>query len=351
MQPLSLFDPIQIDKLMLKNRIVMAPMTRSRSAADHTPTEIMVDYYRQRASAGLIITEGTSPCPEGDGYPRTPGIYTEKQVQMWSKVTQAVHAAGGKIYLQMMHVGRIAHPLNKEASAQTVAPSAISAEMDMYTDQDGMKKTVVPHALLTHEIPLIIASYQRATENAFKAGFDGVELHAANGYLPCQFLSSNTNLRTDQYGGSATNRIRFVIELLEAMSSVQGANKIGIRISPASRFNNILDANPAETYSVLLKALDTMDLAYVHSVRSPDPLFDVFRLVRDHYHGLSMINGGFDLKLAQEAFKTGLADMVSFGNLYISNPNLVERFKNNLSLTKPNPATFYTPGPKGYTDY
>jgi N-ethylmaleimide reductase len=347
----SLFDAIKLGSITLNNRIVMAPMTRSRSEPDHTPTDIMVEYYRQRATAGLIITEGTSPSPDGDGYPRTPGIYTQEQIAQWQKITQAVHEVGGKIFLQIMHVGRIAHPLNKAPSAKTVAPSAISAEMDMYTDQEGMKKTVVPHALSIDEISLVIEDYRRATQHALEAGFDGVELHAANGYLPCQFLSSNTNHRTDAYGGTAENRIRFVVELLKAMSSVKGADKVGIRISPQGSFNGINDANPAETYSTLLTAINPLNLAYVHSVRAPDPHFDVFTLVRNNYQGLSIINGGFTLDSAEVALESGLADMVSFGSLYIANPNLVERFKNHLELKKPNASTFYTPGPVGYIDY
>lgn len=347
----TLFDPIRIDGIELKNRIIMAPMTRSRAESDHTPTELMIEYYRQRAGAGLIITEGTSPSPNGEGYPRTPGIYTPKQFAEWTKITQAVHEAGGKIFLQMMHVGRIAHPLNKPAGSETVAPSAISAEMDMYTDQEGMKKTITPREIKTDEIPHIIEEYRLATQHAFECGFDGVELHAANGYLPCQFLSSNTNQRTDEYGGSAEHRIRFVLELLDAMTSVKGSEKIGIRISPAGNFNAIHDANPIETYATLLKAIDPLKLAYVHSMRAPNPDIDVFKLVRDNYHGLSMINGGFTLDMAQAAIESGLADMVSFGTLYISNPDLVERFKQHADLRKPDLGTFYTPGPKGYTDY
>lgn len=347
----SIFDPIHIHSLILKNRIAMAPMTRSRCKPDHTPTDIMAEYYAQRATAGLIITEGTSPSADGDGYPRTPGIYNQAQIAAWTKITQAVHASGGKIFLQMMHVGRIAHPLNKSISARTVAPSGISAEVDMYTDQEGMKKTVTPEVVDLNDIAQIIDDYKRATEHAFAAGFDGVELHAANGYLPCQFLSSNTNKRTDLYGGSVVNRIRFVVELLEAMSSVKGSERIGIRISPGGTFNAIADENPAESYSALLNAIDPMKIAYVHSVRSPDPNLDVFKLVREKFTGLSMINGGFTLDSAQTAIQCGLADMVSFGTLYIANPTLVDCFMHDLALKKPDQSTFYTPGPIGYTDY
>jgi N-ethylmaleimide reductase len=223
--------------------------------------------------------------------------------------------------------------------------------MDMYTDQEGMKKTVIPHALTIDEIREVIEEYRIATQNAFDCGFDGIELHAANGYLPCQFLSSNTNQRTDEYGGSAENRIRFVLELLEAMTAVQGPEKIGIRISPFSNFNVINDANPIETYTTLLKAIDPLKLAYVHSMRAPNPDIDIFKLVRDHYHGLSMINGGFTADMAEAAIESGLADMVSFGTSFLANPDLVERFKKHAELNKADAGTFYTPGPKGYTDY
>jgi N-ethylmaleimide reductase len=347
----SLFDPISLGGLELRNRIVMAPMTRSRATQDHTPIELMAEYYQQRAGAGLIITEGTAPSPDGEGYPRTPGIYTPEQCAGWKKITQAVHEAGGKIFLQIMHVGRIAQSLNKAANAKTVSASAIRAAGQMFTDKAGMQEMDMPRALETSEIPSVIADYKKATENAFQSGFDGVELHCANGYLPNQFLASGTNMRTDQYGGSVENRIRFVLELLDAMIAIQGPEKIGIRISPGGTFNDMSDANPVETYSTLLKALNPLKLAYVHTLRSPDKNIDAFKLVRDHYQGLSMINGGFTEITGEEAIASGLADLVSFGTSFLANPDLVERFKKHAALNKPNPATFYTPGNTGYTDY
>jgi 2,4-dienoyl-CoA reductase-like NADH-dependent reductase (Old Yellow Enzyme family) len=347
----TLFDPINIGKITLKNRIVMAPMTRSRASSDHIPNDLMVEYYRQRATNGLIITEGTSPHPNGDGYARTPGIYSSEQMSAWKKITAAVHEKDGKIFIQLMHVGRIAHPLNKSPDAQTVAPSAIQANTKMFTDQQGMQDMAIPRALHTEEIPDVIAQYQQATKNAFECGFDGVELHAATGYLPAQFLSSNTNLRTDQYGGSIDNRLRFVIETLTAMSRVNGSDKIGIRIWPGGEMNDIHDANPLETYTALIKALNPLNLAYLHTIKSSLAHIDAFKMSREHYQGYCMLNGGFTYDTAEEAIESGLADMISFGTLALANPDLVERFQKHAQFNQIHPATFYSPGPHGYIDY
>lgn len=347
----SLFDKIKIGNIPLNNRIVMAPMTRSRANAAGIPSELAIEYYQQRSSAGLIITEGTSPSPNGSGYPRVPGIYTKEQIIAWKKITDAVHQNNGKIFLQIMHVGRIAHPLNKLPTAETVAPSAVKAAGKMYTDQSGLQDMAMPRELRTDEIPLVIEEYKQATKNAFEAGFDGVEFHAASGYLPMQFLSSNTNLRTDRYGGSVKNRVRFLIEALEAMISIAGSEKVGMRIWPGNEFNDIHDANPIETYTELLHAINPLNLLYVHSVRSPDKTIDIFKLVRETYHGISMINGGFDLESGQAAIQSGLADLISYGTLYLANPDLVERFRLMSPLNQADSATFYTLGAKGYIDY
>lgn len=347
----SLFDPIKISKITLKNRMVMAPMTRCRGDANHIQADIAAEYYQQRSNAGLIITEGTSPSINGDGYARVPGIYNKEQINAWKKVTKAVHDKDGKIFLQIMHVGRIAHPLNKAPNAETVAPSAVKAAGIMFTDQQGAQEMPVPRALRLDEIPSVINEYKQATINAYESGFDGVELHSANGYLPSQFLSSNTNLRTDIYGGSAENRIRFVIETLKAMIAVNGAETVGIRISPASTFNDIHDANPTETFTTLLHAIDPLNLAYVHAIRAPDPNFDAFKLIRDHYQGIHMINGGFEFASGQTAIATHQADLVSYGQHYLANPDLVKRFHRQAPLNKADENTFYTPGPKGYIDY
>ncbi len=351
MEQFSLFAPVNLGKIQLKNRIVMAPMTRSRADTQDIPTDIMIEYYRQRASAGLIITEGVHTSIHAKGYPRTPGIYTLEQIHKWQQITQAVHAEGGKIFLQIMHVGRIAHPLNKDLAAETVAPSPIQAAGTIYTDQQGLQAMALPRALGINEIPGIIEEYRQATYNAFAAGFDGVELHAASGYLPMQFLASNTNLRTDQYGGSVANRVRFVIELLQAMASVQGADKIGIRIWPGSTFNDIHDENPIETHSLLLQEINQIKLAYVHVVRSPIATLDAFKLVREHFRGMCIINGDLNLSAAQAIIDSGLGDLVSFGALYVANPDLIERLRQNAPLNALDESTLYTAGAKGYIDY
>lgn len=351
MSDIDLFSPITVGKLILKNRIAMAPMTRCRADSEHNPTPLMAQYYQQRSNAGLIISEGTSPSPNGDGYARAPGIYTAKQQDGWKAITEAVHQAQGKIFLQMMHVGRIAHPLNKLQTAETVAPSAIWAAGQMFTDQQGLLDNTTPRALETAEIATVIREYQEATKAAIQCGFDGVELHAANGYLPMQFLSSNSNQRQDQYGGSLENRLRFVLETLDAMIEVAGSDKIGIRISPGGTFNDMHDENPNETYEALLKAINPLKLAYTHVIRSPNPSVDAFALLKEHYHGVKIINGGFNEKTGNEAIESGLADMVSFGSLYISNPDLVDRFKNHAPVVKPHAETFYTADLHGYTDY
>jgi N-ethylmaleimide reductase len=347
----SLFDPMELGNISLKNRIVMAPMTRSRADANGVPSEFAIEYYKQRSQAGLIIAEGTSPSINGCGYPRVPGIYHKDQMQRWKQIVQAVHDEGGKIFIQLMHVGRVAHSFNKPSSAETVAPSAVKAAGQMYTDRAGLQEMPTPRALSIEEIPQVIEEYKQATINAFEVGFDGVELHAASGYLPMQFMSTNTNLRKDQYGGSVENRVRFVTETLQAMCSVRGSDKIGIRIWPGSEFNDVHDSHPAETYTELLKKVGPLKLAYVHVIRSPDPHLDSFKLVRDNYKGTIIINGGFDCKMGQDAIQNGQADLISYGSLYLANPDLTERFKKNAPLNAPDPKTFYTPGPQGYVDY
>lgn len=347
----NLFSSFSFKHFTLKNRMLMAPMTRARADAQGVPTEMMVEYYRQRASAGMIITEGVSPSKNGKGYARMPGIYSDAQLQGWKRVTQAVHDAGGKITLQIMHTGRIGHSLNLEAGAQLVSASEVTAAGSIFTDQSGMQNIGSPKMLSKAGIQEVIAEYQQATRRAFEAGFDGVELHVCSGYLPQQFLSSNTNLRQDEYGGSVDNRIRFTMELLVAMASVQGADKIGIRIWPGSTFNDIHDANPVETHRVLLQALNTLNLAYVHVIRSPDENIDAFALVKQYYQGTKMLNGGFQLESAQAALNAGLGDLIAFGSLFLANPDLPERFHQHAKLNTPDPTTFYSGGEKGYIDY
>lgn len=350
----DIFSPVTLGDIALSNRIVMAPMTRDRAGPGDVPTDIMVEYYRQRASAGLIITEGTQPSPAGKGYWRTPGIHSEDQVVGWRKITDAVHGEGGRIVMQIMHVGRASVRANKAADAETVAPSAI-ASTDKVPGPDGVPvEADMPRALGIDEIPLVIAEYVTAARNAIAAGMDGVELHCASGYLPMQFLSSNSNQREDRYGGSVENRIRFVVETLAAMADAIGPGRVGFRICPGIKFNGIDDANPHETYAALLQAVDGMGLAYCHLIHillhGQDPL----DLVNAHWSGPVIENTGLTLEKAQAVLAAGKAQAVSFGYLFISNPDLVERFRTGAPLAKANRANFYTGqgvDHVGYTDY
>jgi N-ethylmaleimide reductase len=347
----TLFDPVQLGALQLNNRVVMAPMTRSRAGAGDVPTELHVEYYRQRATAGLIVTEGVQPSRNGKGYCRTPGIHTAEQVRAWRAVTDAVHAEGGRIVVQLMHCGRIATHYNKDADAETVAPSAIKARGQLFTDAVGMADHDTPRALATDEIATVIGEYRNATGMALEAGFDGVELHCTSGYLPAQFLSTGTNERTDRYGGSVQNRIRFVIETLEALSAEAGADRVGFRICPGNPFNDLSDANPHETFSALLQAATPLQLAYLHLIYVPLPGLDSLSLVRENYRGAMIINESLTFDKAQEYVSSGIAAAASFGRYYVSNPDLVRRFREGAPLQPLDRNTLYTPGPEGYIDY
>ena len=350
MTDIDLLSPGRIDGFDTSNRMMMAPMTRSRAEPGGVPSELAIEYYTQRASAGLIITEGTAPSAVGIGYARTPGIHSDEQVAAWKKITDAVHAKGGRMFCQFMHVGRISHPNNRYTDEAPIAPSAVKAEGQMWTDQEGMQDHPTPRALETDEIPGVIEDFAQATRNALAAGFDGVEFHAASGYLPMQFLSSNTNLRDDQYGGNVHNRIRFVVEALEAMSAAAGdPSKVGIKISPAMPFNDIHDANPKETYTTLVSAIAPMGLAYLHVLRTSIP--ETFEMLRPLYDGVFAVGGGFTQETGNEALKSGLADFVVFGKLFTSNPDLPARFAQRAELVEWNPDTFYSPGAEGYTTY
>jgi N-ethylmaleimide reductase len=341
----------RIDGFETKNRIIMAPMTRSRALPGGVPSELAVDYYVQRASAGMIITEGIAPSATGLGYARTPAIETPEQIAAWKKITNAVHARGGRMFAQFMHVGRIGHAANRYTKEPLVAPSAIRATGQMWTDALGMQDFDMPRALDTSEILVVIEQYAEATRNAFAAGFDGVELHSASGYLPMQFLSSNTNQRTDGYGGAVQNRIRFVVEVLEAMTkAARSSSKVGIKISPAMPFNDIQDANPIETYTTLVKTISSMGLAYLHVLQSA-PLPNAFELLRPLFKGPFAAGGGFTKQSGDAALAAGLADFIVFGKLFTSNPDLPARFESGAALVNPDPTTFYSPGPKGYTDF
>ncbi|MBN7796511.1 alkene reductase [Parahaliea mediterranea] len=346
----KLFEPVALGRLQLANRVVMAPMTRSRAGDDDCVTGLHVEYYRQRAGAGLVISEGTHPSRDGKGYCRTPGIYNDAQVAAWRQVVDAVHAAGGAMVLQVMHCGRVAHPDNKAADAETVAPSAIAAGAEMFTE-GGMKAMVTPRALATEEIPGVVEEYRRATENAYAAGFDGVELHCTSGYLPAQFLSTGTNRREDRYGGSLDNRLRFVVEVLEAMCSVDGADRVGLRICPGNPFNDLHDDNPEETFAALLDRIDGMGLAYLHVIRMPRGPVDNLALARAHFSGPLIVNDSYSAEEADAVIAAGEAAAVSFGRHFIANPDLVGRLKQGLPLAEMDTSTLYTPGEKGFTDY
>jgi len=350
----TLHTPIKIGPYHLPNRIVMAPLTRMR-AADTIPTDLMATYYAQRASAGLIISEATPISPQGIGYPATPCIFNQSQVVGWKKITGAVHAKSGHIFLQLWHVGRISHP-DFHGGQSPVAPSAIKPKGDAITPQ-GIKPFVTPRALETDEIQGIVEDYRQAAKNALAAGFDGVEIHSANGYLLDQFLRDGTNKRTDRYGGAFENRARFLLEVTEAVASVWGADRIGIRLSPSGTFNDMTDSNPETFFVYLLGQLNRFGLAYLHIV---DALESDIRhganvtnleALRKAYNGNLIVCGGYDQARGEEAIAHGMADAIAFGQLYIANPDLVERFNQNAHLNDPDPATFYGGNEKGYTDY
>ena len=345
-----LLEPVRLGRIELRNRVIMAPMTRSRAGRDDAPTDMMVDYYRQRASAGLIVTEGTYPSIEGKGYCRTPGLETAAQVDGWARVTAAVHGEGGRIVLQLMHCGRIAHAENK-GGAETVAPSALRARGEMYTDTSGMQPFDEPRALETAEVAAVIESYRRATERAFEAGFDGVELHGTSGYLPAQFLSTGTNHRTDAYGGSLENRVRFATEVLQAMASVDGGDRTALRICPGNPFNDLDDEDPAETFGALLDAIAPLGLAYLHVLRRPGAELDNIALAKNHFTGPLVVNDSYDFAEANQAVADATAAAVSFARMFIGNPDLVERFRSELPLARFDAKTLYTPGAEGYSDY
>jgi len=348
----DLFTPIQLGPLDLPNRIVMAPMTRNR-CPDTVPTDLTAEYYRQRASAGLIITEGTQISEQGVGYPATPGIHTPEQVAGWQKVTDAAHQAGGHIFAQLWHCGRISHP-DYHGGELPVAPSAVRPEGQAFTYQ-GLKDFVTPRALEAAEIPGIVEQYGHAARCAMNADFDGVEIHAANGYLIDQFLRDRTNHRTDAYGGSIDNRIRFLREVAEAVCAGIGADKVGVRISPINRFNDIADSGPQVLFTAVATMLSELGVAYLHVVEANmtgerEDMVD-FAAIRNAFAGIYIANGGYDKQRANTALSDGRADMVSFGIPFLANPDLPERLRRDAPLNKPDPDTFYGGNEKGYTDY
>jgi len=352
-----LFQNYTVGQSVLSNRTVMSPMTRNRAVDHNTPNALMARYYEQRASAGLIITEGTSPSPNGLGYPRIPGLFKPEHVQGWKLATQAVHAKGGKIVVQLMHCGRVASAENLPAGAKTVGPTSATLEGEIYTDAKGMQAHSQPHAMTQADADAAVAEFAHAAKLAVEAGFDGVELHAANGYLIEQFLNANVNTRTDGYGGSAANRNRFALEVARATVAAIGAHRVGIRLSPYGVFNGTggfpeVDAQ----YEALVKELSAMGLMYVHmldhsAMGAPAVPAALKASLRAAFKGTFILAGGFDRTSAEAAITAGQADLIAFGRLFLCNPDLVARMQAGAAMNAPDMGTFYTPGEKGYTDY
>ncbi len=349
---MDIFSNYKLCNLELANRIIMAPMTRSRAVEGNVPNPLAATYYAQRASAGLIITEATQVSQQGVGYIRTPGIHSKEQIEGWKKITEAVHKAGGKIFLQLWHVGRISHP-DFHGGELPVAPSAVAAQGEVYT-QKGLQKMVEPRALKVEEINDIVQQFRQGAENAKTAGFDGVEIHGANGYLPDQFLRDGTNLRTDEYGGSVENRARFPLEVAKAVCGVWGADKVGYRISPTGTFNSMSDSNPKATFTYFVEELNKLKLCYLHIAedRKNDATGEpLSKLLRSKYKGTYIANGGYDSEVANTAIKNGDADLVAFGALFLANPDLPARFRTKSQLNKVDTSTFYMGEERGYIDY
>jgi len=357
MENLKLLSPYKLGNIELKNHVVMSPMTRSR-AIGNVPNDIMVTYYGQRASAGLIVTEGTSPSPNGLGYSRIPGIFSKEQVEGWKKVTEEVHAKDGKIFIQFMHSGRIGHISNLPAGAEVLGPSAVQAAGKIWADEGGLVEHTVPKAMTLEDIENTRLEYIKASTNAIEAGFDGVELHGANGYLLEQFLSPISNIREDNYGGSIENRCRFVLEVVDGVMDAIGKDKLGIRLSPygvASDMPHYPEIDAEYTY--LAEELNKRDIVYIHLVDhsamgAPAVPISIKKAIREKFHNTIILAGGFNKDSAEEAINSGLGDLTAIGRPFINNPDLVNRFINNFPLsTNLDMNTFYTPGEIGYTDY
>lgn len=352
-----LFEPLATPSIRLANRAVMAPMTRSRAVDGNTPNALMAEYYGQRASAGLIITEGTSPSPNGLGYARIPGLFNDAQVRGWKAVTDAVHARGGKIFVQLMHTGRVTHVANLPAGAQVLGPMAAACPGEMFTDTQGMQPHSTPRAMTEADIAHAVDEYATAARLGVEAGFDGVELHAANGYLIEQFLNANVNRRTDAYGDSSEGRNRFALEVARATIAAIGAHRVGIRLSPYGVFNGTgafpeVDAQ----YLALSRELSKLGLLYVHlldhsAMGAPPVPTELKHSLRAAFQGLFILAGGFDGASADAALRAGRADLIAFARPFLANPDLVQRMRVDAPLNTADMATFYTPGPKGYTDY
>ncbi len=352
----DLFSTYALGPITLSNRIVLAPLTRSR-AIGNVPNDLMATYYAQRADAGLLITEGTAPSPNGLGYPRIPGMYSPEQVAGWKKVTDAVHAKGSRIFVQLMHTGRVSHPANMPKGALVLAPSAVQLSGEMFTDSAGLQPYPTPRAMSQHDIDQTIQEYVHASRMAMEAGFDGVELHGANGYLIDQFLNVASNLRTDVYGGTPENRNLFALEVAKAVVAAIGAERTGIRLSPFGGFSDMVGWDGLEAQFVdLAVGLGKLKLTYIHivdhsSMGMPEVPIHTKEGIRDAFGGTIIISGGLDRAKAEAALQQGLGQLAAFGRSYLANPDLVERLRTNAPLNEPDPKTFYTPGAAGYTDY
>lgn len=352
----SLFEPVKMGDLQLSNRVFMAPLTRNRALADGTPGELAEKYYRQRAGAGLIITEATQISPQGKGYLNTPGIHDDAHVNAWQQVTRAVHEAGGHVFLQLWHVGRISHTSLQPDNAAPLAPSAIKANSQTFTEQ-GMVDVSTPRAMTADEIRQTVADYRQAAEYARQAGFDGVEVHAANGYLIDQFIQDRTNQREDEYGGELENRIRFLTEVVEAVIDVWGPRCVGVRLSPTGTFNDMGDSDPLSTFGAVINGLNNYDLAYLHMVEnfpgiestSDDRV--IMQELIDRWSGFYIANGGYDGDSGQAAIDSRHADAVAYGRPFIANPDLPLRLQQQAELNVPDETTFYGGDAHGYTDY
>jgi N-ethylmaleimide reductase len=352
----TLFESTLLANLKLKNRVVMCPLTRCR-ALENTPNPLMAKYYEQRSCAGLIVSEGTSPSPNGLGYARIPGLFNHAHVEGWKLTTQAVHKHGSRIFVQLMHCGRVSHPLNLPAGARVMAPSAIAAPGTMWTDAQGPQEFPVPREMTENDIKIAIGEYAHACKLAIEAGFDGIELHGANGYLIDQFLNTASNHRKDAWGGSIKHRAHFALEVVKAAVAAVGHSKVGIRLSPHGVFNGMSpDAEMDQLYIYLAKELSALRIAYIHlvdhsSMGAPKVSEELKSALRKNFRGTLILSGGYDRERAEADLKSEAGDLIAFGRPFISNPNLVEKLKSGIELTPADPNTFYTADEKGYADY
>lgn len=353
---MKLLQEFKLGDLTLKNKVIMAPMTRNRSTKSRVPSELNIEYYKQRSSAGLIITESTAVSANGVGYINAPGIYNSEQIEGWKKLNKAVHENGGHIFTQLFHVGRISHP-DFLTGNLPVAPSAIAPKGQIYT-YDGLKDYVAPQEMSINEINQIILDFKQAARNAMAAGFDGIEIHAANGYLINQFIDDTSNKRMDEYGGSVENRSRLLFEVLEVIQEIWDGARVGVRLSPSGIFNSVGDSNSKETYQYIIEKLNNYKLAYLHIMNPMIPTDDYPEMVKNatqhygkYYNGTLMVNGGFSRESGNQVLESGEADMVAYGSLFLANPDLPLRFSLKAELNEPDHATYYGGDEKGYTDY